>query len=152
MKRPFFDTSILLSGLIDFGESSRAPIKILDLVVEGRIPEASTAWHCCLEFYSVSTRLPEEYRLPLEVAQEFIDEEIIGRFGIEIVNRSSQSEFFKGARLNKIRGGRVYDYHIGMIAIAHQSTVIVTENKKHFMSFERQGMDVLSANQFLNNL
>lgn len=93
MKRPFFDTSILIAGLIDFGESSHAPIQIL--------------------------------------------------------NRTSQSKFFKDATSNRIRGGRIYGFHIGMIALAHQTSAIVTENKKHFLSFERQGIDVLSASEFL---
>lgn len=155
MKRPFFDTSILIAGLIDFGEASQASIEILDRVADGRITRASTAWHCCLEFYSVATRLPEEYRLSLAVAQEFIDEEIMGRLGIEILDQSGQSRFFKGATQDRIRGGRIYDFHIGMIALSHQTTAIVTENKKHFLNFERQGIDVLTANEFLqllNNL
>ncbi|MFO8027961.1 MAG: PIN domain-containing protein, partial [Opitutales bacterium] len=152
MKRPFFDTSILVAGLIDFGEPSQAAIQILDRVADGRIGDAATAWHCCLEFYSVATRLPEEYRLPPDVAQEFVDEEIMGRLGIEILDRTSQRQFFRYATRNGIRGGRIYDFHIGMIALAHQTSAIVTENKKHFLSFERQGIDVLSAHEFLESI
>jgi len=78
LKHPFLDTGILLSGLIDFCESSRASMKLLDRIAEKRIRNAATAWHCCLEFYSVATRLPEEYRLDVDTAEKFVAEEIMG--------------------------------------------------------------------------
>jgi hypothetical protein len=43
--------------------------------------QESSNWHCCLELYSVTTRLPEEYRLEPEVALRFLREEIFPRFG-----------------------------------------------------------------------
>jgi len=152
MKRPFFDTSILLAGLIDFGAPSVAPIQILDRIANRQIHDASTAWHCCLEFYSVATKLPEEYRLTPDVAQEFVDEEIMGRLGIEILDRADQRQFFREATRNTIRGGRIYDFHIGTVALVHQTSAIITENKKHFLNFERQAIDVLSASEFLETI
>lgn len=150
MKRPFLDTSILLGGLIDFGKSSQAPMELLDQIAESKIRNAATAWHCCLEFYSVATRLPEEYRLSLETAREFVVEEIIARLKIRTLDATRQEDFFTSAEQHTIRGGRIYDYHIGMIALTGTASVIVTENKKHFLNFERQGIDVLTANEFLN--
>jgi predicted nucleic acid-binding protein len=152
MNRPFFDTSILVAGLIDFGESSRASIELLDRVADRRIPHAATAWHCCLEFFSVVTRLPEEYRLPIETAQQFVDEEIIGRLGIKILTQADQKTFFRSTAQNEIPGGRVYDFHIGMIALTNFASTIVTENKKHFSLFERQGLPVLSSDEFIQTL
>jgi len=32
-------------------------------VAAGRVEKPATAWHCCLEFFSVATRLPPEYRV-----------------------------------------------------------------------------------------
>lgn len=152
MNRPFLDTSVLIAGLIDFGESSRASIEILDRVADQRISHAATAWHCCLEFYSVATRLPEEYRLPKETAQQFVDEEIINRLNIGILTQADQKSFFRATAQSGIRGGRVYDYHIGMIAMTHASSVIVTENTKHFSLFERQGLAVLNSHEYLEAL
>lgn len=97
----------------------------------------------------MATRLPEEYRLSPEIAQEFVDEEIIGRLSIEVLDRTGQGEFFKAATRQKMHGGRIYDFHIGRIALAHQATVIVTENKKHFLNFESKELDVLTAREFL---
>lgn len=59
----FFDSSVLVAGMIDFGRSSHHALLLMDAVADGRIEHPLTAWHCCLEFYSVTTRLPEEYRL-----------------------------------------------------------------------------------------
>ena len=54
----FLDTSVLLAGLIDFGPQSAPAQLLLHAVAEKRVTAAATAWHCCLEFFSVATRLP----------------------------------------------------------------------------------------------
>ena len=59
----FLDTSVLLAGLVDFGPQSAPAQSLLHAVAEKQVAGASTAWHCCLEFFSVSTRLPAEFRL-----------------------------------------------------------------------------------------
>ena len=50
----FLDTSVLLAGLVDFGPQSAPAQSIMHAVAESRVPAPATAWHCCLEFYSVS--------------------------------------------------------------------------------------------------
>jgi len=57
----------------------------MDAVANGQIERPLTAWHCCLEFYSVTTRLPEEYRLEPEIALRLLREEI------SLVSRSTTS-------------------------------------------------------------
>ncbi len=42
-----------------------------------------TAWHCCLEFFSVATRLPPEYRLAPREALQLLDSEVFERLAIE---------------------------------------------------------------------
>ncbi len=66
----FLDTSVLLAGLIDFGPQSAPAQSLMHAVAEGQLPKPGTAWHCCLEFFSVATRLPPEYRLtPVDAAR-----------------------------------------------------------------------------------
>ncbi len=149
MNRPFLDTSVLVAGMIDFGDSSQASIHLLDQVADQRIRHAATAWHCCLEFYSVATRLPEEYRLPIETAQQFVDEEIMGRLEIRILSQTDHKSFIRTLAQERIRGGRIYDYHIGRIALTSSASVIVTENTRHFFGFERQGLPVLTPQEYL---
>ena len=65
----FLDTSVLLAGLVDFGPQSAPAQSLLHAVAEKQLAGVGTAWHCCLEFFSVSTRLPAEFRLtPAEAA------------------------------------------------------------------------------------
>jgi hypothetical protein len=59
----FFDTSVLLAGLIELGPGSEPAQAILDAITERQLGRVHTAWHCCPEFYAVSTRLPVEFRL-----------------------------------------------------------------------------------------
>ena len=46
----FFDTSVLLAGLVDFGPQSAPAQSLLHAMVEKQTPPAATAWHRCLEF------------------------------------------------------------------------------------------------------
>ena len=59
----FLDTSVLLAGILDFGPQSAPAQSIMHAVAEKIVQTPATAWHCCLEFYSVATRLPSEFRL-----------------------------------------------------------------------------------------
>ena len=80
--RVFVDTTVLVEGLIDFGTSSKAAGAILDAVASGKLTEPLTAWHCCLEFFSVATRLPGEFRLRPDEARRLVTEEVLPRFKI----------------------------------------------------------------------
>ena len=152
MKTPFFDTSILIGGLIDLGDNSKVPIAIIDEIAAGKIPRASTAWHCCLEFYSVATRLPEEFRLSPHVALQLLDNEVLSRLRIGFLQENHQRAFLFDSVAEDIAGGRIYDAHIGYIARQMGASVIVTENKKHFNTALKRGLLVLSASEFLENL
>src|SRR5262249_24890357 len=67
-----------------------------------------TAWHCCLEFYSVSTRLPPEFRLtPLEAVQ-LLESEVFARMTVHDVRERDRREFLKAAAPDGIGGGPHY--------------------------------------------
>ena len=72
----FLDTSVLLPALIDMGPTHDAAQQLWDALVAGRLRRASTAWHCCLEFFAVATRLPEELRLSPEDVLVLLAEEV----------------------------------------------------------------------------
>jgi polar amino acid transport system substrate-binding protein len=61
---PFFDMSVLVAGLMEIGKTSEYPQRIMTAIAAGQIRRATTAWHCCLEFYSVATRLTRLPRRP----------------------------------------------------------------------------------------
>jgi predicted nucleic acid-binding protein len=138
----FFDTSVVLAGLIDFGPQSAPAQSILHAIAEKTIPEPTTAWHCCLEFYSVSTRLPPEYRLSTADAARLVQEEIFGRFIVHDLPAVQRGDFIRSAALDQVSGGRIYDAHIAEVARAAGATVIVTDNRRHFLSALRYGIRV----------
>lgn len=139
----FFDTSILVAGIIDFGPTSRHALLLMDAVADGRIEHPMTAWHCCLELYSVTTRLPEEYRLEPEIALRFLREEIFTRFSVHGLPAERRQEFLVATAGEGTKGGRIYDAHIAEIARQAGARLVATENRRHFTSLLRHGIRVL---------
>jgi hypothetical protein len=100
----FFDTSVLLAGLIEFGPMSVEAQRVMAGIAARRARRPHTAWHCCLEFYAVSTRLPEELRLSPSDALRLIEEEILARFRVHQLPERVQPEFLRG--VGEVRYGR----------------------------------------------
>jgi predicted nucleic acid-binding protein len=146
------DTSVLLAGLIDFGDSSMAPIALLDRLAAGGITRPTTAWHCCLELFSVATRLPEEYRLTPADARRLLAEEILERFEVRDLPAERRAPLFAEAESDSLVGGRIYDAEVGAVALAAGATVLVTGNRRHFAPLLRHGLRVLSASELLDDL
>ena len=148
----FLDTSVLLAGLIDFGPQSGPAQSILHAVSEKRVPKVSTAWHCCLEFYSVATRLPPEYRLTPADAFRLLDEEVFANMAVDDLPAAERVPLLRAAAQDKIGGGRVYDAHIAEVARAAGASVIVTDNRRHFLSVLRYDMRVETPAEFAAGL
>lgn len=152
LKGVFLDTSVLVAGMVDLGSSSRAPFALLDAVAGGAIAEPHTAWHCCLEFFSVTTRLPEEYRLDPATALRFVEEEILGRLAVHGLRSRVRSDFFARAVGDGIAGGGIYDAHIAEIARRSGSRIVVTENRRHFTRLLRDEIRVLASAELVSEL
>jgi predicted nucleic acid-binding protein len=148
----FLDTSVLLAGLVDFGPQSAPAQSILHAVAEKTLPSPGTAWHCCLEFYSVATRLPPEFRLAPEDANELLRQEVFGRLVVHDLPAAEQTGFFDGAARERIAGGRIYDAHIAEVARIAGARVIVTDNRRHFVSALRHGIKVETPSEFLASI
>lgn len=148
----FFDTSVLIAGTIDFGDSSQHALVLMDAVAEGRIERPLTAWHCCLEYYSVTTRLPEEYRLEPESALRLLREEILPRFSVHDLRPEKREEFLISAAGEGTAGGRIYDGHIAEIARRAGAQLVATENRRHFTSLLRHGIRVLVSSELIDEI
>jgi predicted nucleic acid-binding protein len=148
----FLDTSVLLAGLIDFGPQSAPAQSLLHAIAEKRVTGTATAWHCCLEFYSVSTRLPPEFRLAPGDAATLLEEEIFARMAVHDLPAAERLPVLRGAARDHIGGGRVYDAHIAEIARAAGAQVVVTDNRRHFLSALRYEMRVETPGEFLARL
>jgi predicted nucleic acid-binding protein len=149
---PFLDTSVLLAGLVDFGPQSAPAQEVLHAVAEGKAGKAGTAWHCCLELYSVATRMPPEFRLKPADAVTLILEEVFDRMAVYDLPHASRQSFFQLLAQENITGGRVYDAHIAEVARAAGATVIVTDNRRHFLAALRHGIRVETPPEFAASL
>jgi predicted nucleic acid-binding protein len=148
----FLDTSVLLAGLIDFGPQSSPAQTLLHEVAEKRIAGVGTAWHCCLEFFSVATRLPPEFRITASDALTLMQEEIFGRMSVHDLPASERIGLLQAAAQDEITGGRIHDAHITEIARAAGAKVVVTDNRRHFVSALRYDMRVETPTEFLGGL
>ncbi len=147
----FLDTSVLLAGLIDFGPQSAPAQKVMDRVAVKSIPAVATAWHCCLEFYSVATRLPAEFRLVPADAARLLEEEVLTRIGVHDLPGKQRRPFLKAAVGDLTVGGRIYDAHIAEVARAAGAAVVVTDNRRHFLAALRYGLRVETPDEFLSS-
>jgi predicted nucleic acid-binding protein len=145
----FLDTSVLLAGLIDFGPQSAPAQSVFHEIAEQRVTEPGTAWHCCLEFYSVATRLPPEFRLTPADAVTLLEEEIFGRMAVHDLPAPDRLTALHAAARDQIGGGRIYDSHIAEVARAARARVIVTDNRRHFLTALRYDMRVQTPTEFL---
>jgi predicted nucleic acid-binding protein len=148
----FFDTTVLVAGLIELGEVSHAPQTVMSAIADGKLKRPLTAWHCCLEFYSVATRLPPELRLTAADAARLLEEEVMARFEIVDLPAAERRRFIRDAVSDAVTGGRVYDLHIAEAARAHRARLVVTDNPRHFASLLRYDIRVLSTPEFVDEL
>ena len=148
----FLDTSVLLAGLIDFGPQSAPAQSVLHAVAEKRLAPVGTAWHCCLEFFSVATRLPPEFRISPADAATLLQEEVFARMAVHDLPPGERLSLLHAVARDAIAGGRVYDAHIAAIARASGASVIVTDNRRHFLSALRYDLRVETPAEFLAGL
>jgi len=146
----FLDTSVLLAGLVDFGPQSAPAQSVLHAVAENTLPHTRTAWHCCLEFFSVATRLPPEFRLPPADAAQLLEDEVLARMAVHELPGGDRERLLRAAVQDNISGGRVYDTHIAEVARASGAEIIVTDNRRHFLASLRHGIRVETPGEFLS--
>jgi predicted nucleic acid-binding protein len=148
----FLDTSVLLAGLVDFGPQSAPAQSLMHAVAEKQVGGSATAWHCCLEFYSVATRLPPEFRLSPAHAAQLLEEEVFARMAVHDLPARDRVPMLAAVARDGIAGGRVYDAHIAEIARAAGATVVVTDNRRHFLAALRHGLRVETPSEFVAGL
>jgi predicted nucleic acid-binding protein len=145
----FLDTSVLLAGLIDFGPQSAPAQSLLHAITEARVRAPATAWHCCLEFFSVATRLPPEFRLTPADAVTLLEQEVLAKIAVHDLPVSDRVALLRAAAHDAIAGGRIYDTHMAEVARAVGATIIVTDNRRHFLSALRYDLRVETPTEFL---
>jgi len=145
----FLDTSILLAGLVDFGPQSAPAQSVMHAVAEQTVKDVGTAWYCCLEFFSLATRLPPEYRLTSIDASHLLEVEVFDRMAVHDLQATEQLAILRAASRDMTIGGRIYDAHIAEVARAAGARVVVTDNRRHFLAALRHGLRVETPGEFL---
>ena len=145
----FLDTSVLVAGLIEFGPQSAPAQSLMHAVAERRVTSPATAWHCCLEFFSVATRLPSEFRVAPGDAVVLLQEEVFARMAVHDLPSGDRLAMLRAAARDALVGGRIYDAHIAEVARAAGATVVVTDNRRHFLSALRYGLRVETPAEFV---
>jgi predicted nucleic acid-binding protein len=148
----FLDTSVILAGLIDFGPQSSPAQSLMHAVADRRVQSPATGWHCCLEFFSVATRLPPEFRISPTDAVTLLEEEIFARMSVHDLPAADRLPMLRAAARDAIAGGRIYDSHIADVARAAGARVVVTDNRRHFVSALRYDLRVETPAEFLDRL
>ena len=148
----FLDTSVLIGGLIELGPSTLNAQRIFDAIADGRLRSPHTAWHCCLEFYAVATRLPPQFRLSPGDTLRLIETEILGRCRVHQLTARRYRSFLNEAVRDRAAGGRIYDAHIADIAKRSGSRTVLTDNQRHFTVLLPYGIIVLTAEQAIAEL
>lgn len=151
MKKVFLDTNVFVSGLLDVSKDS-ACRSILQAIEARRLRSCVTAWHCCLEFFSVTTRLPPEYRLSPEAAMALLTEHVFDRVQVEGLPVRDAVLWLKTLGGSEVRGGLVYDAHLAQIADRAGCAILVTSNLSDFRQLAPHGIEILSPRQFADRI
>jgi hypothetical protein len=145
---PFLDTSVLIGGVLDGGSNSIACRRILDELVAGELQGARTAWHCCLEFYAVLTRMPQEQRIPPSAAWVILRDDLLPHLSVVQLPTSDRERLLAEAAAGGVAGGRLYDHHIAEIAVLSGASTLVTDNTRHFLGLASRGVAVVTSEAF----
>jgi predicted nucleic acid-binding protein len=148
----FLDTSVLVAGMIDFGPQSAPAQSLMHAIAEKKVASPATAWHCCLEFFSVATRLPPEFRVSPADALVLLEEEVFARMAVHDLPAGDRLPMLKAAVRDAIAGGRIYDSHVAEVARASGATAVVTDNRRHFLTALRYDIRVETPSEFLDSL
>jgi predicted nucleic acid-binding protein len=145
LTRPvFLDSNVFIRGLT-LPPDGPGPLDLLKRLADEKNADCHTAWHCCLEFYAVTTRLPVEYRLRQDDALSLLETQILGRFTVHGLHDSSFRATIQDAARERIAGGRMYDAHIAAVARQAGARLFITENPRHFAQLERHGIAVRTS-------
>jgi predicted nucleic acid-binding protein len=96
--------------------------------------------------------LPPEFRLSPADACHLLEKEVLARLSIHELPAADRLGFLRAAVQDATAGGRIYDAHIAEIARASGATVIVTDNRRHFLASLRHGIRVETPSEFLAGL
>jgi predicted nucleic acid-binding protein len=100
----------------------------------------------------VATRLPPEYRLSPDDAVALLESEVFARLTVHDLPPADRLPLLRAAARDGVVGGRIYDAHIAEVARAAGAQMIVTDNRRHFLTSLRHGIRVETPTEFMEGL
>jgi hypothetical protein len=100
----------------------------------------------------VATRLPPEFRLSPTDAVTLLEEEVFARMAVHDLPAADRLPMLRAASRDSLAGGRIYDSHIAEVARTAGARVVVTDNRRHFLSALRFDLRVETPMEFLAGL
>jgi hypothetical protein len=100
----------------------------------------------------VATRLPPEFRIAPADAAALVEQEVLGRLAVHELPPADRMTMLKAAAQDGVAGGRIYDTHIADVARAAGASVVVTDNRRHFLAALRHGLRIETPAEFLSSL
>jgi predicted nucleic acid-binding protein len=101
---------------------------------------------------SVATRLPPEFRLAPADVVTLLEQEVFARIVVHDLPAGDRTPRSAQRRTTQSRGGRIYDAHIAEVARAVGASVIVTDNRRHFVSALRYDVRVETPAEFVASI
>ena len=81
-----------------------------------------------------------------------LEEEVFARMAVHDLPASNRLPMLRAAAHDAVAGGRIYDSHIADVARAAGASVVVTDNRRHFVSALRYDLRVETPSEFLAGL
>ena len=104
---PYIHTSVIVAGLVDFGPPSQSARDLMVSVAEGVVPRPLAAWHCCLEFYAITTRLPRPLRISPEAALALLSLDVLPYIDVIEMPPDARLPFLQIAAIKALQAGRI---------------------------------------------
>jgi predicted nucleic acid-binding protein len=140
MRIVVLDSTCLVAAACEWHVHHEATMADLERRSRGK-ERLLTAAHALVEAYSVLTRLPPPYRMPLEDAAHILKVNWGRRESIAL----TPAEYWKLFDLEPTRGiggGRIYDAIVAHCARKVKADEILTWNVDHFEPFQGDGLTV----------
>jgi hypothetical protein len=96
--------------------------------------------------------VPAEFRLTPTDAALLLQEEVFSRLAVHDLPPGDRASMLHAAGRDGVAGGRIYDSHIAEVARAAGASVVITDNRRHFLAALRYGMRVETPTEFLAGL
>jgi predicted nucleic acid-binding protein len=138
----FFDTSVIIAGLIEAHPQFEKSNVWLGKVISGK-EIGGVSSHTLAELYSALTTIPVVPRLQSDQALYLIEESVLKHFNVYEFKKEDYLAVLKSCSLYSIKGGMIYDALHVHAAKKMKTKILLTLNLKHFLSIWPDGKKII---------